>query len=528
MGCLRVAELLLCLAVALLGADPAETLFRAGQSAERAGDRLQAYLLYSRAASLAPGNAAYAQRRMALEASTALVRPAQSGPDPADETIGTAVLAQTPDGVDLWEAQRAAPPPRLVGSSVRKNFDLKGDARTVFESVASAYGLVAIFEDGYQSPPPLVFRVNDVDYEEALHALEAASDSFIVPLGDRVALVARDTVPKRAAMSPNMSIAIPIPSRISAQEAQEIVTGVQQTLDLRRISVDPLRRVIYIRDQVAKVRAAQALLANLAQLRAQVEIEVQFLSVARNSTLGYGLSLPNSSAILDFGTAFHNAVSGSFSASQFLTFGGGATLLGLGIGDAAALATLSQSSTQTLLEAQIVTLDGQAATLHVGDHYPVIATGYYGTTTGSGQVFAPPPTINFEDLGLVLKVTPSVHAGNEVTLHLDAEFKTLGGSSVNGIPVIDSRQFQGDVRLGGGEWAVIAGLASASDAHTRSGIAGLAAVPGLGSLMSQNSRVQASSQTLIVLKPRITVVPPWETVAKPIWVGSESRPVTQF
>src|SRR5690242_19443820 len=110
---------------------------------------------------------------MALEASTALARPAQSGPDPADETIGTAVLTQTPDGMDLWEAQRAAPPPHLVGSGVRKNFDLKGDARTVFDSVASAYGLVAIFEDGYQPPPPIVFRVNDVDYEEALHALEA-------------------------------------------------------------------------------------------------------------------------------------------------------------------------------------------------------------------------------------------------------------------------------------------------------------------------------------------------------------------
>jgi len=47
--------------------------------------------------------------------------------------------------------------------------------------------------------------------------------------------------------------------------------------------------------------------------------------------------------------------------------------------------------------------------------------GYFGSTTGTGQVFAPPPTINFEDLGLVLKVTPHVHGVDEVSLDIDAE-----------------------------------------------------------------------------------------------------------
>ena len=106
-----------------------------------------------------------------------------------------------------------------------------------------------------------------------------------------------------------------------------------------------------------------------------------------------------------------------------------------------------------------MTLDGQAATLHVGEHYPIASNQYVGNTTGQvGTVYTPPPTITFEDLGLVLKITPSVHLDNEVTLDVDAEFKTLGATSpVSGIPIIASNKYTAKVRLEDGEWAVIAG-----------------------------------------------------------------------
>ena len=53
-------------------------------------------------------------------------------------------------------------------------------------------------------------------------------------------------------------------------------------------------------------------------------------------------------------------------------------------------------------------MEGQPATLHVGEKYPIITSGYFGNTSGSGTVYTPPPTITFEDLGLLIKVTPHV------------------------------------------------------------------------------------------------------------------------
>jgi type II secretory pathway component GspD/PulD (secretin) len=125
----------------------------------------------------------------------------------------------------------------------------------------------------------------------------------------------------------------------------------------------------------------------------------------------------------------------------------------MGVASASAFATLTQSSGASVLRTQMTTLDGQAASFHVGDRYPIITSGYYGSTgnvTGNLQTFSPPPVVNFEDLGLVLKVTPAVHGEGEITLDVDASFKVLGSGSLNGIPIIANRKYTGKVRPGGG------------------------------------------------------------------------------
>ena len=160
-----------------------------------------------------------------------------------------------------------------------------------------------------------------------------------------------------------MAIAIPIPERMSVQEATELMQAVQGTLEIRKFSLDPVKRVVYMRDQVSKVAAAQTMFANLSRLRGQVEVDVEFMEVSKNSSLGYGLQLPaTSSALVDFSTKFlKNSPSVPSGFSSFLTFGGGATFFGVGIISSTVLATFNKGSSSTILKSQIVTVDGQAA-----------------------------------------------------------------------------------------------------------------------------------------------------------------------
>ncbi len=430
-------------------------------------------------------------------------------------------------GDDLLELREALPPPSLQGSPEKKSFNLKGDPRTTIEKVAEAYGLLVAFEGDYQSPPPFTFRLEDVGFQDAFRALEMVSGSFFVPVNQHLAMVVRDTPQKRTQFTPAMSISIPFPEHMTVQESQEIVTAVQTALDIRRIRTDGLHKMVVMRDSVPKIEAARAMFTSLSRLQPQVEVEVQFISVDKSSTIGYGINVPNSFPVVDFGSVLRSSPSIPSAFTSFLSFGGGATFLGLGISQAEAMATLSNSTAVTLLESQIITVDGQPGSLHVGNRYPLISSGYYGASTGTGQTYSPPPTVTYTDLGLTLKVTPSVHEDDEVTLDVDAQFSVLGaGSSISGIPIIASRKYAGKVRLRHGEWAVVAGLVQTTDSDTQNGVAGLANIPFIGKLFSQNNRERDSTQVLLVLKPHLVTLPPWEYVSKPIWVGSETKPLS--
>ena len=80
----------------------------------------------------------------------------------------------------------------------------------------------------------------------------------------------------------------------------------------------------------------------------------------------------------------------------------------------------------------------------------------------------------------------------DVSLDLDAEFKLLTGQTSAGMPVISSRKIATQVRVINGEWAVVAGLLSTSEAHT---IAGLPIGP-----LRPKTRNRDTSEILILIR----------------------------
>ncbi len=522
-----MAFLTLAWAATAGGAPPSnppsgEQLFRQAQKAEKDGEIVKAYVLYAEAAAADPTNVNYWARAQALRPAATLLNPSPAPrPDLPSNKIDKTLFGKISDS-DLEAAQNPLPPPRLVAEPGRRDYDLRGDSKALWEQVAAQLHLKILFDPDYRPTAPFRFQLTDSDYRDVLRALQAATDSFLIPVSDRLIFVATDTAQKRTQFEPTMAIVVPFPETISTQEIQEVATGIRGALDSQKLMVDTTRRLILIRDRVTKVRLAQKLLTDLLRPRAQVTIEIEIFTTDISSSLNYGLSLPTSFAVSSFLNRTNVTDAFHFFAPTFtnyLAFGGGASMLGLGITSAQLFATASKSNSESIYRAQLTAADGLQATLHVGEKYPIITSGYFGNTSGSGTVYTPPPTVSFEDLGLLVKVTPHIPSADRVTLDVDAEFKLLGSTSNDGIPVVANTQYQSKVDVMEGEWAVLSGMMNAEEAKTITGLPILSYIP----LLRNNTINKRQGATLIVLKPHVTIAPPAESVSWRAWAGSETR-----
>jgi len=502
----------------MAAATPAEQLFHQAQKAEHDGEIVKAYLLYAEAAAADPTNISYWDHAQTLRPTASLIDPSPPKIEFPSEKIDRTLFGHI-GAADLEAARKPLPPPQLTAEPGRRDYDLHGDSKALWEEVAQALHLKILFDNDYKPTPAFRFELTAADYRDALNALQAATNSFLVPISRRLIFIANDTTQKRTEFEQTAAIAVPFPEATSVQELQEIATGIRGALDSQKLVVDTTQRLILIRDRVSKVRLAQKLLEDLLRPRAEVSVEVEILTTDVSSSLNYGLSLPTSFPIASFLSRANltNYIPSGF--STFLAFGGGASMLGVAITNAQLFASVTNSHSESIFKGQVVAVDGQPASLHVGEKYPIMTSGYFGNTTSGGTTYTPPPTISFEDLGLVIKVTPHVTGANKVYLDLDAEFKQLGASSANGIPVVQNTQYQSKVDIEGGEWAVLAGLMTKQEALSIGGLPIIGRIPFLGN----KTITKDEGATLIVLKPHVIIAPPSETPALKAWTGSETR-----
>jgi general secretion pathway protein D len=517
--------------------EQAAALAQKARKSARSGKPAEAYLLYSEAAAMAPKNRKLAAQMEALQVRATTQSPpvvpetaASAAPDPASippvfapEDVFDSITAS-----EFSRARQPLPPVTLKAKPGKQDFDLTGDPKTLFDQVARRFGLETVYDGDFPiGGRQLRFQMSGVDYREALHDLEAITGAFVVPVSSSLIIVAQDTPQKRNDLEQTMLVSVVIPEGLSTQELTEITQAVKQAMNVDKISWDTTAGTVVIRDRVSRALPAQALLQQLFSWRPEVMIELEFLDVSDSDIINYGFNVANQFPAIVLGQIMNSVVTVPPGVTALATFGGGKTLIGIGIAATQAMFNQTVSSAHSLYRAQVRSVDGQAATFHVGEKYPIITQQYAGAVPAGQQanVFAPPPTITFEDLGFEMKVTPRIHGVDGVTMAIEASFELLAGSSVNSIPVIGRRQLNTQVRLLDGEWAIVAGLMNRSTAKTISGFWGLERIPLIGNLFRMNTRDKESSNVLIALRPHLLSLPPDQVVTKALRVGSETRPL---
>jgi general secretion pathway protein D len=167
---------------------------------------------------------------------------------------------------------------------------------------------------------------------------------------------------------------------------------------------------------------------------------------------------------------------------------------------------MSNSDTKLIQNPQIRALDGQKASLKIGDRVPV-ATGSFQPGIG-GVGINPLVNTQFQylDVGVNIDITPRVHAGREVTLKITMDVSAVTGQqNIGGIsqPIIGQRKIEHEIRLKDGEANLLGGIMEDQQTKSLSGVPGLAQIPILKYLFGQTQQDHSENEIVFAIVPHI-------------------------
>ena len=191
---------------------------------------------------------------------------------------------------------------------------------------------------------------------------------------------------------------------------------------------------------------------------------------------------------------------------QGLTLGVGKIING-GFSWAALINALAgNSDTNILSTPSVVTLDNQEADIKVAQQVPFV-TGQYtnttGTTTTGTAVINPFQTVQRQDVGLELKITPQINEGNSVLLKIDQTISNLTGTSIGGQPVTNTREIKTSVMAQNREIVVLGGLIEDNLIESEQHVPVLGSIPLLGNLFKYRSTTNTKSNLMLFIQPTI-------------------------
>ncbi len=149
---------------------------------------------------------------------------------------------------------------------------------------------------------------------------------------------------------------------------------------------------------------------------------------------------------------------------------------------------------------KVITLDNQESSIFVGQNIPIL-TG--SSTSGGAGTSDPFQTIEREDVGVELIVTPSISEGELVRLEIEQSLNNLTLSSTTVDVITTKRKIKTNVLADDGETIVLGGLISDDVKTSEQKVPLLGDIPFLGALFRSTSTEVRKSNLMIFLRPTI-------------------------
>ena len=557
----RVAAILLIgLAIisAAVAADKAKTLYNKGREAEARQNYEQAYDFFKQAYDLKPDNLAYRASferlrflaaashvhrgqllREAGQLDAALAEFQTAAEIDPSSAIAKQELHRTQQMIDAAKAspsKSAAPPPNFLEKRIQEaggpvelapisnipiNLKITEDSKVIYETVGKLAGINVLFDPDYTSRR-IKIELNNVSLEEALQIIAVETKTFWRPVTPNTIFVAADNPAKRKDLEQAVIKTFYLTNLSQPTELQDVTNAMRQILEISKIQPLPSESAIVVRGTPDQLALAQKLVGDLDRSKGEVVVDVAVMQINRDKSRTLGINPPTSASVqlqqnvTSTPTTTTNGVTTTTPTTTGSTTPGGINLNTLGnlnatdftvtISQATATALFSDSSTKLIQKPQIRAIEGQKASLKIGQRVPV-ATGSFQPGIG-GVGINPLVNTQFQylDVGVNIDVTPRVHANGDVTLKITMEVSEVDGtSSIGGItqPIIGQRKIEHEVRLREGEVNLLGGMMESQQTRALTGFPILSQIPILRYLFGQTTTDRSETETVFALIPHV-------------------------
>jgi general secretion pathway protein D len=377
-------------------------------------------------------------------------------------------------------------------------------ADVIYKTIGKIAGLNVLIDPDYK-PQKVNFELKDVSVREALGMIAMQSKTFWQPVSPNTIMVSPDNGGKRKEFEQNVMMTFYLQNAATPADLQQAAATLKSILDISRIQTTPDQRSLTIRGTPDQMVLAQKLLTDIDKPKAEVMIEIAVLEVSRDKIRTIGVNPPTSaSATLIPGASSSTSGAGSSSGSGF-TLNSLAALTAnnvqISVPGASLSFLMSDSNTKVIQKPQIRAMDGDKATLKIGDRIP-IATGSYqsGISNGVNTQF------QYIEVGVNIDITPYVHGNNDVTLKMALEISSVTGEeTIDGVtePTIGQRRIEHEARLANGEVNLIGGILEDTESKSLSGYPWLTKIPLLKYLFGQENKERQQNEIVFAITPHI-------------------------
>jgi general secretion pathway protein D len=544
-------------------AESSRSLYNKGKNAEARQNYEQAYDFYKKAYDQTPQDVSYrsAYERLRFlagashvhrgqllreagrlqEAMVEFQKAVEIDPSSAIAKQEIKVTQQMIDSANAPSPQASAPPSNVLQKMVQQaggpvelgsipnvpiNLKITEDSKVIYETIGKLAGINVLFDPDYTSRRIKV-ELNSVSLEEALQIVALESKTFWRPVTPNTIFIAADNPAKRKELEQSIIKTFYLANLSQPTELQDVVNALRQILEIARIQPLPSEGAIVVRGSPDQIALAAKLVEDLDRSKPEVVVDVAVMQITKAKSRTLGINPPTSATIQlqpnvntntnnnnnnnnglnnGFPNNGSNGTNGSGSINLNSLANLNATDFQVTITPATISALFSDNNTKLIQNPQIRALDGQKASLKIGERVPIASGSFQPGIGGVGINPLVNTQFQYLDVGVNIDVTPTIHANGDVTLKTTMDISSVtGNTNIGGItqPIIGQRKIEHVVRLREGEANLMGGMLEDSQTKNLTGIPGLAQIPLLRYLFGQTTVDHSQTETVFVLIPHL-------------------------